>query len=249
MLLARATPEALNRQRVVHVNGSDYVLSEYVGAVPVRGYYLEGNELNDNARPQGFLVEQPPGSVTPPHFHEVNQFQVIVGGAGKLGKQDAEPLTIHYAGGHTPYGPIIAGDAGVTYFTLRAAWDPGAKYLPQSKDRLKPVPRRHRLLSHVPRNSADALCARAVPSVETILAPEEDGLAAHVFRLGANGVAETPLPNGGGQYHVVVQGVLLLDGKEMPELSCLFVSSDEPPYQARAGRGGLEMLVLQFPKS
>lgn len=137
MLLARSTEEARRNQRRIQVNGREYVLSAYIGAAPVRGMYVEGNEVNDNGLPQGFLVEQPPGSVTKPHFHEVNQFQVFVGGAGRLGKYAAGPLTVQYAGAHSPYGPIEAGNGGVIYFTLRAAWDPGAKYMPQSRDKLR----------------------------------------------------------------------------------------------------------------
>lgn len=73
---------------------------------------MDGNEANDNGLPQGFLVEQPPHSVTPPHFHEVNQFQVFGGGGCKIGKHDAAPISVHYANGHTPYGPISAGEDG-----------------------------------------------------------------------------------------------------------------------------------------
>ena len=82
MLLATPTSEAEKSQRKVHVNGHDYILREYVGNMPLRGKYVEGNEKNDNGMPQGFLVYQPPGSVTPPHFHETNQFQVFVDGSG-----------------------------------------------------------------------------------------------------------------------------------------------------------------------
>ena len=114
--------------RDVGVTGQVYRLWEFVGRAPVRGTYVEGNEANDNALPQGFLVQQPPGSVTRPHFHETNQFQVFVGGGGHFGKRPAAPLTVQYASGHTPYGPISANDEGLLYYTLRQRWDPGAKY-------------------------------------------------------------------------------------------------------------------------
>jgi len=249
MLLARSTEEAQQNQRIVHVHGYDYVLSEYIGAAPIRGMYVEGNEVNDNDLPQGFLVEQPPGSVTPPHFHEVNQFQVFVGGNGKMGKQEAQPVTVHYAGGHTPYGPITAGDAGVQYFTLRAAWDPGAKYMPKSRDLLKPVPRRHRMADPVDISDAPDLAARSEPGLDILMEREEDALAAYVLRMGSNARMPVPSPSdGGGQYHVVVNGGLMRDGKVMPKLSCLFVYPDESQYEVEAGPDGLEMLVLQFPK-
>ena len=63
MLLATSTSEAEKSERQVHVNGHDYTLREYVGAMPLRGRYVDGNESNDNGLPQGFLVYQPPGSV------------------------------------------------------------------------------------------------------------------------------------------------------------------------------------------
>src|SRR6056297_1868691 len=124
MPIATSTAEARSNQRQVHVNGRDYTLSEYVGAAPKRGIYVEGNEVNDNGLPQGFLVEQPPEAITLPHFHEANQFQVFVEGRGRMGRHAAEPLTIQYANAHTPYGPIVASETGVKYFTLRQRWDP-----------------------------------------------------------------------------------------------------------------------------
>ena len=135
MLLATSTADAEKNTRAVDVHGQKYVLREYIGAAPTRGIYVDGNEANDNALPQGFLVTQPPGSVTRPHFHETNQFQVFVDGSGRFGKKDAYPLTVQYANGHTPYGPITAGDQGVMYFTLRQRWDPGAKYMPQMREK------------------------------------------------------------------------------------------------------------------
>ena len=87
--------------------------------------------------PQAYLVSQPPHSTTRPHFHLTNQFQVFVGGGGRVGKLRADPLTVQYAGGHTVYGPIAAGEDGVRYFTLRQFWDPGAKYMPGARARLR----------------------------------------------------------------------------------------------------------------
>lgn len=249
MLLARSADEAEGHQRRIQVNGAEYVLSAYIGAAPVRGMYVEGNEVNDNGLPQGFLVRQPPGSVTLPHFHEVNQFQVFVGGGGRLGKDDAMPLTVQYAGAHSPYGPIAAGEAGVTYFTLRAAWDPGAKYMPQSRARLRPGPRRQTLGGPVLPSDAAALRALARPETVALIEREADGMAAWLLRIGPG--AEAPMPDpadGGGQYHVVIGGALRRAGEALPPLSCLYVTPDEPSYAACAGNAGLELLVLQFPR-
>lgn len=47
--------------------------------------------------PQLLLVEQPiPGSKILSHFHGVDQFQVVVGGSGKLGQHAVGPISLHY---------------------------------------------------------------------------------------------------------------------------------------------------------
>ena len=40
---------------------------------------------------------------------------------------------------------IVAGEEGVHYFTLRQRWDPGAKYMPQSRHLLRKGNQRTRL--------------------------------------------------------------------------------------------------------
>ena len=57
MILGKSAEEAARYLATVEVNGRDYELTSYIGAMPVRGYYLTGNEKNDNGLPQGFLVD------------------------------------------------------------------------------------------------------------------------------------------------------------------------------------------------
>jgi hypothetical protein len=249
MLLATATEEAAKNERRVHVNGHDYVLREYVGAMPLNGTYVEGNEKNDNGMPQGFLVHQPPGSVTPAHFHETNQFQVFVDGSGHMGKRAAAPLAVQYANGHTPYGPITAGADGVRYFTLRQAWDPGAKFLPQSRDRLVKGKQRTRLAANVAVYDDDTRAGRRETAVETVIEMEADGLAASFHRLEPSVRRTLSDPStGGGQYLVVAGGTLDHQGNRLDRWSTVFVSHDEPAYEVSAGAEGLDLLVLQFPR-
>ena len=40
---------------------------------------------DDALHPMAFLVEKGPGAVTRPHFHQTDQFQVVVAGRGMLG--------------------------------------------------------------------------------------------------------------------------------------------------------------------
>ena len=247
MLIATSITQANERRQVVDVHGQKYLLREFVGAVPRRGTYVEGNESNDNGLPQGFLVSQPPGSVTPPHFHETNQFQVFVGGSGRIGKRRADPVTVQFAGGHTPYGPIAADDRGIQYFTLRQAWDPGAKYLPAMRSRLVRGRQRQRLAPRVEERAAvTALGDLGATAVETLIALEADGMGAELVRLGPGLRCARPC-GGGGQYQVVIAGTLVHDGEELPRLSCRFATADEPGCEFEAGPAGLALLVLQFP--
>ena len=245
MLIATSIGEANERRKVVDVHGQQYLLREFVGAVPQRGTYVEGNEANDNGLPQGFLVSQPPGSVTPPHFHETNQFQVFVGGSGSLGKRRADPVTVQFAGGHTPYGPIAAEGRGIQYFTLRQAWDPGAKYMPAMRSRLVRGRQRQRLAPRVERPATE-LRELDVPAVEILIEPDADGLAAELVRLGPGMRTRRPC-GGGGQYQVVIAGTLVHEGEELPRLSCRFATADEPKSEFVAGPVGLALIVLQFP--
>ena len=248
MLLATSTSEALKNKRQVHVNGHDYTLCEFVGAMPLRGSYQVGNEVNDNGLPQGFLVHQPPNSITPPHFHETNQFQVFVGGSGWMGKRAAAPLTVQYVNSHTPYGPIEAGKKGVRYFTLRQHWDPGAKYMPASRDQLIKGNQRTRLVGNVSVAGEAERLARDAPVTQAIIAPEEDGLAAHVCRVGPMQKVELPVSEeGSGAYLVVASGGVVLDARELEQWSVLYLTPDEPTPELLSAKTGLDLLVLQFP--
>lgn len=236
MLLTTPEPEAPVAS--VHVTGQTYRLQAFIGNPPVRGTYVEGNEANDNAEPQGFLVFQPAGAITRPHFHETNQFQVFVGGSGRFGKKPAVPLTVQYASGHTPYGPITAGDDGVVYYTLRQRWDPGAKYMPAMRDRLVRGRQRQRLVTPTDPMEGE----------EWLLLPEEDGLAAKRVSLTAGESVQLDSPaSAGGQYHVIVNGSVTHEGTVLPERSCQFAGPGEQPVTLTAGSDGATVLMLRFP--
>jgi hypothetical protein len=234
--------EASARQRTVDVHGQSYVLREFVGAAPFRGTYVEGSEATDDRRPQGFLVSQPAGTVTPPHFHETDQFQVFVAGDGHFGKKAVAPVTVQFAAGHTPYGPIRAGAKGVQYYTLRQLWDPGAKYMPAMRDRLVRGRQRQRL--------AAAFTSRlAGPALTTLLPLEPDGLFAHLYRVRAGESLIGPDPaSGGGQYQVVLHGTLLQGGREYGRLSVCYLAPEDEHAPLVAGGDGLVLLVMQFPR-
>src|SRR5262249_1079365 len=87
-----------------------------------------------------YLVQSDPGKIFEPHFHIVDQFQIVCEGSGKFGKHDLVPYSVHFSRAYTPYGPIVADSKpGISFFVLRARGDPRANFLPQSKEMLKKV--------------------------------------------------------------------------------------------------------------
>jgi hypothetical protein len=96
------------RRRPIDVRGDCYH----------KGEWMESGD-DPVLSPTVFLIEQPPNATLVPHFHRQNQFQLFVDGGGTLGKHAVETVTVHYAGAYTGYGPLISGNQGIKYFTIR----------------------------------------------------------------------------------------------------------------------------------
>jgi hypothetical protein len=113
---------AKERRRAVHIK--DYTQSQnpdaafhatlYIGAAPATAKHAL-QAVGTRSEPQAHLMEQPAYATVPAHFHDTDQFQVFVDGVADFGKQRIDGLAVHFAGGHTPYGPIsTAEDAPLT---------------------------------------------------------------------------------------------------------------------------------------
>ena len=85
-------------------------------------WLMRGDVSQSRETPTCKLIEQDPNSILTPHFHAVDQFQVVVAGSGAFGKVPVRPMTVHYAGAYTPYGPITTED-GIEYFVARNGVD------------------------------------------------------------------------------------------------------------------------------
>lgn len=240
MLISADVETAKTTERVSLVDDQPYRAWEYVGAAPKPGTPGYGTDVKGDGSPQAYLVMQPPGSVTRPHFHQTNQFQVFVGGSGTVGKLRCDPITVQYAGANTPYGPITAEADGVAYFTLRQEWDSGAKWLPASRD----------LLVKGMQRQVVGVASDAGGGEEVLIEATADGLYAARLRLGPG--ARTTLPDaaqGGGQYHVVAAGALMRNGAALGPLSIEFAAPDAGAVSVVAGPDGLELILARFPKS
>jgi hypothetical protein len=179
-----------NRRHLVLANGTGYWRSDLI----------KSDQAEGDWSPQAFLVEQDAHSTILPHYHEQNEFQVVVGGGGTFGRSPVGPVTAHYAGRHTGYGPITSGKDGLWYFSLRARTDPGARFLPEWRDRMEKGPKRHLL-------------------GETIeLQP--DGIAAWVLQR------PMPAPEGAARFYVVLSGDIACQGTRLPRLAVAFATED-----------------------
>src|SRR5262245_39919213 len=156
--------------------------------------------------PMAFLVEKEPHAVVKPHFHQADQYQVVVQGGGRMGTHDVGTVAVHYTDAWSAYGPIIAADDGISWFTLRNAWDPGAQYIPAAREHLRAA--RQRNLQHreatappMPVASAAELARTERLSCLTVIEPGADGMATWRYRLPPGASLSGPDPRqGGGQF-------------------------------------------------
>ena len=197
-------------------------------------------------KPQAFLIESTPNRVLRTHFHEVDQFQVVVQGDGVLAKHNLAPAGVHFARAFTPYGPITNGKEGLSFITLRARRDPGkAQFIPERLERLNAVERKPWQFTQMPQFEAAVqdVAVRPIAGMQ-----DANGLAGYAVTLQPGATVLTPDPAGSeGQFVVVLKGSLIHDHREYPVLSVVFVAADEGAFKLVSGAAGLEAVVLNFP--
>ena len=257
MVVMASSLEAAATRRRSSSDGTGFWHTTFIGTNRIIRREYPEHELSqgplpelDTLYPLGFLVEQDPGSTVRAHYHEADQFQVIVAGAGRMASHPVRGIAVHYTNAHSPYGPIVAGDQGVHYFTLRNSYDRGARYMPESRPDLRQAPRHFREATIPPLPPLDPLeLATTSPSCTEALACQADGLGAWRYRLPAGGqiIGRDPR-TGAGQHWLVLGGELVReDGPPLPRSSLIFVSPDDAPFEAAASEAGLEILCMQYP--
>ena len=185
------------------------------------------------------------------HFHEVDQFQVIMEGSGDFGRHPVKPYYVHFSRAYTPYGPLIsAKDSGWGFIVLRSRLDSGAQRFPDSMDKLKSIPNRKPW--QVTAEARFPSVTSATSDVATLDIDEikdEQGLYTRTISMAPGARTMTPDQRGGdGQYVVVVKGSLLHDGMEKHAPTVIFLKRDEPAIELRAGAQGLQAIVMNYPK-
>ncbi len=199
--------------------------------------------------PMAFLAEGTPNRLLRAHFHEVDQFQVIYNGGGTLGKTPVKPGAVHFSRAYTPYGPIsYSSDKGLGFITLRAHRDPGAQYLPDSREVLDNVKNRTPWqitalpdFDIVPGEHGVAM--KALDGLK-----DEAGLSGYSVKMQPGAKAYAPDPSrGDGQYILVMKGGIQHEGTLKKDLTVIWVGKDEKAFELVAGPEGAEAIVLNFP--
>lgn len=208
---------------------------------------LHEASLAGPSAPHAYLVDQKPGSEIGPHFHRVAQYQITVGGSGRIGRHPLALGEIHYADAYTAYGPLVASASGLSYCVLRGQYDPGGVYLdkPGAKQGLRPSRQRYLVAGGVPELPAGGSVAQSA-----VIALQEDGLGTWLYRLDGGATSTGPDPSeSGGQYCVVLRGHLVRDGVSYDPKSVLWVSTGDAPFSLRAGAEGAVCAIMQFPRA
>lgn len=221
-----------------------YYVTPFVGALP--STVDPHASAEDQKRPQAYYVEQPPEATVPPHYHDTNQFQVLLQGGLVFGRRPIGPMTVHYANAHTPYGPIITRSDTAHYLTLRNVWDSGGKTMPDCRPTLRRIRRRFRMIEDVATPDLAGLSAGACRRHDA-LAYEPDGLGVAVFALGAGASSDLALPvSGAGRYALVLSGEIRAGETSIEAPGCLYIGA-RASARVEAGAGGAAVLVTQFP--
>ena len=204
--------------------------------------------------PQALMTQMSANETILPHFHGLAQFQIFPSGAGMMAKTEVRPLMLQYKDHHSAYGPLIAGPQGLTFIALRnRIGDSAPVYLskPGYREKLKPSKRRNWVSPHIALSTRPVLQFRKEAAWEHVFEPEKitDEMSAQLLRLGAGMSAMGPDPKVGGGYYVfVANGSMERNGHGLPAWSMVFVEPGEEAFEIKAGRVGLEALVMQFPK-
>jgi hypothetical protein len=200
-----------------------------------------GSPADDGKQPQGYLVENPPDFLIRPHFHGANQFQVMVGGSGSIGRQGLGVGYLHYVDGFTPYGPIQVGHEGLDFLTLRQNSYAGIHYMPGSKDEMKVKAGRNRV--------AELNLSAPRTTHQRRIVEEPDGLA--IVELGAAQGDLLPEPEPavghGGAYLVVMAGELVRGRERCSARSLFWIGPNDAWPKLQGGLDGALVAFLGFP--
>lgn len=221
---------------LVREDGTRRRLTPYFGA-PHIGY------SDSDVGPQAFAVDYDPptGGGIGPHFHPTMQFQVVIRGAGRIGRHEVAPYAFHFADTQVPYGPITPeGPGGISFLTLRPVGTGTTHWMPED--------RAHRQAG---RNEVGLHTAGPITETDVAVTPiihdHDDGLAGYGVALpaGYEGQSDWIDSAGSGRYYVVTSGRVNWSGHRLRRHSLVF--HDGVDAADVTSDSGSTVLILQFP--
>jgi rubredoxin len=225
-----------NRRSRIHEDGIFVALTDFIVANPEQGITA-----------QAMLVEEGPHRNLRTHYHDEDEFQIFTAGGGTNGKHPIKPFQLHFARKHTPYGPILASEAGCAFLTLRSRSDNGAKFMPESRARLDGVQDRHPWQIGADIKFPEVAEGGAMEPVAGVR--DDYGLDAQALRLAPGARLLAPSPAGtDGQYLVVLRGSLIHEGAQRNAITIIFLQPGDAAFELQAGSSGLDALVLSLPR-
>lgn len=205
--------------------------------------YLFESAPGEDLRPQTLIARQAPGWVLPVHFHMQHQFQVVLRGSGTLGQHALLPGSVHYTSPQSGYGPIVAGEQGLDYFTIRVLTDKGAWYLPDARSHMDKGLFKEQRWGAVP---ADGV----VGTWQELIAPRQDGLAAWSIKGMPGPIPGCPGPTSeAGRFHTVIQGAVRVGDRELPAGSCVYAAHEDDAPVFTILEDETLLVAVQFPGS
>ena len=247
MIYTRSGADALAERDVVVSPGTG---NQHWGTV----FFGPRSSSGSAPGPQATMSDLDANEAIVPHFHGVTMFQLFIAGSGTIGSrgQVLEPLTVQFKDHHTAYGPVTAGPQGLSFVALRMRTgnsEPTYLKNPGAREKLQPSRRRNLTAGPVKFSVEPVMQSRKEPVWETVFEETDDGMAAHLVRLGAGQTASGPDPKRAGGYYVFVgNGSLIRGEEELPLWSMVVVEPNEEKFELRAGPKGVEALVLQYPR-
>ena len=243
------SPTFVNERRSFRISASEAPPAILGGDLVVGDFFGRADGVIPG--PQGFGVEIPPHSTSPTHFHSVDQFQVFYPAPGAwYRRRELTSVFLHYADAYTTYGPFGTGERPLKVFTCRSSASTVTAYMPRDRKLLPDLPPRRNI--HI--DLAPWLSRTASPdsaTVDSLIEPHADGLAAYLISAGENATVTTPPPErGNGQYFCVLSGVVVHGGAEFTEASLGYCPSGPTALTVTASpEEGFKLLVLQLPST
>ena len=199
--------------------------------------------------PQAYIVEYAAGRPLGLHYHDADEFQVVLAGSGTMGQHELRPGVVHFARAYTGYGPIVAGPNGLSVMTLRAERDSsGPQFLPDKLDALRSVQYRRpwQAWSQALFDEAAELVVELSFS-QTGAGPGFGGylvIAPPRKKLNMPECTEAK-----GHYALLLEGSAFAEGREHQATAIEFAPAGQVLQSWSAGNCGARVLLLRFPSA